>query len=391
MKKFLLSTFALLGMSAVVSAQDNLIVNDVYAMPGQTVVATLNFSSPENVYKGMHIYLTFPEGFTMEASGAVSSDRDGDFIKYVVDGKEANFAIGNDQTFTTTSVNVEFTVGEDVAVSDKPYEIAVSGQFEASGVEDGPVSGKINVYVNDYITLDENSQVAPKASDGKVDLVLKRTLKANEWSTICVPFALNSTALKAAFGDATYELGQLAGYEVEYDENDKDKITGLNVSFTKVAGAKANTPLIIKVSKDFDVTSVINAQISPASTKFAVTVFDEDTFEEVETCSMTGTYVAQTVVPANSLFLSDNQFWYSTGLTKMKGLRAYFTFNDVLTSVKDAGSRIKFSLSDGDTQTEIQIPELMPMDGEYYDLKGQRVETPSKGIYIKDGKKVVVK
>ena len=165
----------------------------------------------------------------------------------------------------------------------------------------------------------------------------------------------------------------------------------MNVSFTKVAGAKANTPLIIKVSKDFDVTSVINAQISPASTKFAVTVFDEDTFEEVETCSMTGTYVAQTVVPANSLFLSDNQFWYSTGLTKMKGLRAYFTFNDVLTSVKDAGSRIKFSLSDGDTQTEIQIPELMPMDGEYYDLKGQRVETPSKGIYIKDGKKVVVK
>ena len=56
MKKFLLSTFALLGMSAVVSAQDNLIVNDVYAMPGQTVVATLNFSSPENVYKGMHIF-----------------------------------------------------------------------------------------------------------------------------------------------------------------------------------------------------------------------------------------------------------------------------------------------------------------------------------------------
>jgi hypothetical protein len=31
------------------------------------------------------------------------------------------------------------------------------------------------------------------------------------------------------------------------------------------------------------------------------------------------------------------------------------------------------------------------MHNEYYNLKGQRVEKPAKGIYVRDGKKYVVK
>ena len=63
---------------------------------------------------------------------------------------------------------------------------------------------------------------------------------------------------------------------------------------------------------------------------------------------------------------------------------------DILSSLDGASTRVKFFVSDGDETTQIQIPELLN-DGEYYNLNGVRVETPSKGIYIKDGKKVVVK
>lgn len=372
MKKFLLSTFALLGMSAVVSAQDNLIVNDVYAMPGQTVVATLNFSSPENVYKGMHIYLTFPEGFTMEASGAVSSDRDGDFIKYVVDGKEANFAIGNDQTFTTTSVNVEFTVGEGVAVSDKPYEIAVSGQFEASGVEDGPVSGKINVIVTDVLTLDENSQVEPEDAD-PCEVKVLRTLKANEWSTICLPFDVEN------IGEVFGEDVQLAKLSACTFTEESEVVKNIDITFAEAEAIDANTPYIIKVSKDITEFSLDEAEIYKGTAQVRVGKAGSRAY-------MYGTYAA-TAVPEDNVFISNNKFWYSTGKTPIKGYRCYFKFDKNLP--KDATSRISISI-DG-VQTDIAIPELMPNDGEYYNLNGLRVETPSKGIYIKDGKKVVVK
>lgn len=43
-----------------------------------------------------------------------------------------------------------------------------------------------------------------------------------------------------------------------------------------------------------------------------------------------GTYTANTEVPADNLFLSGNKFWYSSGLTQMKGFRGYFELADVV-------------------------------------------------------------
>jgi len=51
------------------------------------------------------------------------------------------------------------------------------------------------------VVLDETSTTAPKASNGAVDVLVKRTIKANEWSTICLPFTMTETQVKTAFGD----------------------------------------------------------------------------------------------------------------------------------------------------------------------------------------------
>ena len=388
MKKFILSLFALVGVAGTVSAQDvKLTVADVDAAPGQTVTATLNFECPADKYTGMQIWLTFDpvEGISVADAGAVTG---AEGVKYSFKDGTVNYAYGLDATFTSSTMSVAFTVDESVEVG-SVFTVNVTGQLEGYGVDDAPVTGSFKVNVNSYITLDENALAAPKATTSKVDVVLKRTFKADEWSTICVPFALNATLLKAAFGeDVTYELGQIEGLDVE---KDGDRITGLKVNFKTVAGARANTPLIIKVSKNVSETRIFNTQVSPSTTlSLPITVTDEETFEDVVVCSMTGTYVAQTVVPEKSLFLSENKFWYSTGKTKMNAYRAYFTLKDVLSSYA-ASSDVRFYVSDGDSQTEIQIPELMPNDGEYYNLNGLRVDTPSKGIYIKNGKKVVVK
>ncbi len=193
---------------------------------------------------------------------------------------------------------------------------------------------------------------------------------------------MTANEVKAKFGN-NCKLASINGYNVE---KEGEEIVGLEVIFKNVTGKLVkNRPYILYVEEDINDFEIENKTIDPKETTYTPVNEDEDDLPT----SMTGCMKAGTLVPAKSLFLSGNQFWYSTGKTKMKAFRAYFTFEENLSSV--ASSRIKFTLSDGDTQTEIQIPELMPNDGEYYDLKGQRVETPSKGIYIKDGKKVVVK
>ena len=72
----------------------------------------------------------------------------------------------------------------------------------------------------------------------------------------------------------------------------------------------------------------------------------------------------------------------------MKGYRAYIWLADVLADTTTAGTRINISFDDKTTG----IRNIgYQTDGEFYNLNGLRVETPAKGVYIKDGKKVVVK
>ena len=49
--------------------------------------------------------------------------------------------------------------------------------------------------------------------------------------------------------------------------------------------------------------------------------------------------------------------------------------------------------SDGDGTTSIKnlSPALSEGEGEWYTLQGQRVAKPGKGLYIRNGKKVVIK
>ena len=105
---------------------------------------------------------------------------------------------------------------------------------------------------------------------------------------------------------------------------------------------------------------------------------------------MIGTYVTNFTVPSEDLFLSGGKFWYSKGQTKMKAFRAYFEFADVLTSVEGA-SAPAFNIIFGGGTTNIKDIKAEQNDDFYYNLSGQRVEAPAKGLYIKNGKKVVIK
>jgi len=228
--------------------------------------------------------------------------------------------------------------------------------------------------------LDETSATAPEASDGAVNVRVKRTIKANEWSTICLPFAMDATQVKAAFGNDV-QLADADSYETTEDGGD---IVGINIKFNNATAIEANHPYIIKVSSAITSFVVDGVVVAPA---------DKERNRRTSLGSgsyFVGNYVSQTAVPEFCLFLSGNKFWYSLGDTKIKAFRGYFDLKDVLTDVEDTyGSRIIMSFDEATGINTIDHSSFT-ID-RYYDLQGRSVENPGKGIYLKNGKKVVVK
>jgi hypothetical protein len=224
-----------------------------------------------------------------------------------------------------------------------------------------------------------------------VDVRVKRTIKANEWSTICLPFAMSETQCKAAFGNDV-QLGDFTGCETT---KEGDNVVGLKINFSNATEIAANHPYIIKVSSAINYNNgftVDGVNIDPSDD---LSVKKNEYKQKILSQwfyfynQFVGSYIANTEVPENKLFLYNNQLWYSEGTTKMKAFRAYFDFYNVLSEVENATSRIVMNISD--EATGIKSVNGSGKDDRYFDLQGRRVKPLKDGLYIQGGKKVLIK
>lgn len=264
------------------------------------------------------------------------------------------------------------------------------------------------VTIGKPLVLDENSTTEPEATAGVETFKVIRTINANKWSTICFPFELTNRQLKNIFGEDV-ELAMLAcnnskteipkSYEVTALDSD-DNITAINVNFEAVDLSdaenffEANTPYLIKTSKSIS-EFMVTAQIDPNDPVIRDTNGQTSLSRLKVFGQFQGTYVANTIVPENCLFISNNEFWYSTGNTKMKAFRAYLSLYDNLASL-DGNAKISFVV-DGDPTTIDGIGYQRISEG-VYDLSGRKIQLQDgnlnklqKGVYIIDGKKVTIK
>ena len=74
----------------------------------------------------------------------------------------------------------------------------------------------------------------------------------------------------------------------------------------------------------------------------------------------------------------------------MNGFRAYFHLHEEMAEVR------AFTMSFGDDETGIELIDNEMGNGKWlndkcYDLSGRRVNKPQKGMYIVNGRKVIVK
>ncbi len=227
--------------------------------------------------------------------------------------------------------------------------------------------------------LDETSVVEPVA-ETNANVRVKRTIKAGNWSTICLPFAMTTEQCKAAFGDDVL-LGDFNGYQTTENGN---AVTGVTVKFSDATTIEANHPYIIKVSKPISEFTVDGVDINPQ-----VAEINKGTSRKPK--SFIGNYIADTNVDYGCLFLSDNKFWYSVGATKIKAFRAYFNFFDLLTNFEENYAEAPiFIMFDNVTGIDNVKHETI-VDDCYYNLNGQRVGHPSNGLYIQKGKKMIIK
>lgn len=282
----------------------------------------------------------------------------------------------------TLKADASLTVGSELDC--KLTEINLTEPNETKHIPDD-ISFKVTIgeHADTRVILDEMSTTAPKAATG-VDVRVKRTINANEWSTICLPFAMTNDQIVAAFGEmgTGWKLADFQGSDAT--EDDDENVIGLSVKFGKATAIEANHPYLIKVGEAVTSFTVDGVDIDP----------DEEPYLKVKRDYFYGTYVAETLVPEESLYLFGNTFYYSKGDTKMKGYRGYFDLREVLTEMEDANTHILLVYDDETTSIgEINAPNVL--EGAVYNLNGQffgtdvDLQSLPKGIYTVDGKKVV--
>lgn len=405
MKKILL-TIGLFGMTALaIHAEDIVTAQKCTLRATGTESAILELSTEVENYRGFQADVVLPIGITVtgiaDAGRGVETENvdvnkrfgkaEGIEVEGVVMQKQTVvFAIScNFKTGDGALLNLTLAADETVAAGTYTGYLknVLLSYSTGTTVPVSESSFTIEVYEgNVRVVLDENSTTAPEASGEAADVTLKRTIKANQWNTICLPFSATGEQVKAAFGDDV-ELAAFTAWESEKD--DDEVIVGINVTFTTTDvedGIEANTPMLIRVSNIVTTATFEGVTLEPE---------DEPVVQVGKKASQRGyfygTYIAM-LVPEENVFISGNKFWYSTGASTIKGYRGYFEFRDVLDAYYDA-TAVKYNFFvDGDETLVKDIVNVESSNGTLFDLSGRKVTKPAKnGLYIVNGKKKIVK
>lgn len=387
---------------------NRLTATDVTVNPGGKTALTIGAAFEKADFIGYQLDITLPKGLSLQAGADGRPAATSLTVLDVTGSVYASTAASTTYRFVASKMgNPVIPAGSYALLSvtilaDESLTVGevMNGALSAIKFSDATQHGtdladvSFSVAISNEVVLDENAATLPEAAEG-VDVRVKRTINGGEWSTLCLPFAMTEAQVKAAFG-SDVQIGDFAGTDSEFD--DDDRVVGITVNFDDVTSIEANHPYIIKVSETIEEFTVSGVDID-ADEDGACVEFDNGRSgsRRVVYSGFYGTYHAGTVLGEFTLFLSDNKFWYSAGQTKMKAFRAYFDFLDILTDVEEGGydARVVMRFGGAGEASGVRSAAmaLRLAAGQCYDLQGRRVESPimRKGLYISDGRKVVVK
>lgn len=205
------------------------------------------------------------------------------------------------------------------------------------------------------------------------------------WTTICLPFNARVPAGVTAYAATAHYQ------DTETEKTETDLVTDFMMTLSPVEVINANKGYIVYGRATSETTPVTHSFYPTSNESDKPTILKGNATDEDISSTNINCYV---LAYKNTLGLG---FYKFTG-TKLKAHRAWLPQDMVSTSNQEGlamGKRaIHFVFAKGE-DTAIHNPIIWQNDQEddkYYNLSGQRVETPSKpGIYIskKKGKKII--
>lgn len=268
-----------------------------------------------------------------------------------------------------------YTAGVDLTPSadGKTWTLAATPAFDV----------ELEVEYETALALNEetdNSAALTEWDGYEADITLQRKLIAGSWNTLAVPFNVSSQMLYYLTSTYGMQVKELTGTSLENDGKT------LMLNFADATEMVAGKPYLVKVTSDFD----FSAQALPGIVVSKDPVPVETTYVDFKPT------LGKTTIPEGDtkavLFLTENNtLLHPKNLpADMKGFRAYFQLKGETASLARA-----FSIDFGDGEITgikaIDNGQLTIDNDRYYDLQGRKVNAAQKGVYIQNGKKVIIK
>lgn len=285
---------------------------------------------------------------------------------HIFDVDKTNY-IKNGEGVLTGLNEYEFT---EIIPDTKPFTISCNGICYIK---------KIEIFINPVPSLEisdtdfEADAKIKEYDQTAVHFKLKRSFVADDtWYTICLPFNVAQKQLVEVFGGENVELRTF------------DHMKGTVMYFKPVYDLAAGVPYLIKPNKNLDNLLFENVKIDMAA--------HPDLQVGANGYFMKGTYQATVLNPdGTNLFLGDNNTFFrpSENDHRMKGTRVYFIIprkavDQVLSYDTET---IVDGIVDVEVNSQSNSQKVYNINGVYV---GDNLRNLTPGVYIVDGKKVVV-
>ena len=251
------------------------------------------------------------------------------------------------------------------------------GGYILTQVEIIPGEVTADLTLTDAVGEETNAdRISAMETKDDVTVTVARSVKADQWNTIYLPFAMTAEQIAGAFGEGTKVAG-LTSYDADNE----------NLMFTSVTETAANTAYLLKPANDveeFTVEGVDVTYVADKDLSNPLILTPGALFEGVIDNHTIAT-------PASLYYLANgNKIKLLAENGQLKALHGYFIIGG---GINDDPFGAKTFTVDGAATGIIAVEngEQLFRSGEMYNTAGQRVNDSYRGVVIVNGKKVIKK
>ena len=329
--------------------------------------------------------------------------------------EDKSIKYGNDPTLKSTTYHldiegVEFNADKHIyqkgcrneSCTLHKYVADADGKLKATKAEDG------KFYVEKLTLTDASTAINTQAKFTVKDLQYSRQLTEGQkgYVTLCLPFDINEADVAGA--EKCYPVGNMM---IHMPTNDASVLKFV-LMLDEQSVIKAGTPMIVKLGAEGTAQKLVataqnveyNANFFAAPAIKSLTLRDWDgksgmmpICHDLASAIIGGVYTATTLGTGSYSLREDGTFGIYENV-----LSPYRVYLNIQTSQSAPSRAMMFSIGMPDDSSTTGIRIINMADGmqtgssvksaAIYTLEGQRVKgTPRKGIYIKNGKKFIVK